>query len=83
MATHHQPLLFRLLLSYLRLDGGWAAEEGRSSSSLARLLPLLLGAAPRFAEDMLERNGGELKMLVSFFVVKRGRGRCPVYRVSV
>lgn len=40
-----------------RLDGGCAAEDGRSSSSLARLLRLLLGPAPRFAEDMLGRSG--------------------------
>lgn len=43
--------------SYSRLDGGCAAEEERSPSSLARLLRLLVGAGPRFAEDMLGRRG--------------------------
>jgi len=42
---------------HLRLDGGCAADDGMSSSSLARLVRLLLGPAPRFAEDMLERSG--------------------------
>lgn len=41
----------------IRLEGGCAAEDGRSASSLVRLLPPLLGPAPRFAEAMLERNG--------------------------
>jgi hypothetical protein len=50
-------VLFPLFSLHLRLDGGCAAEERTSSSSLARLLPLLLGPAPRFAEDMLERSG--------------------------
>jgi hypothetical protein len=50
-------LLFPLFASHSRLDGGCAAEEGTSSSSLARLLLLLLGPAPRFADDMLERSG--------------------------
>jgi len=46
------------------LDGGCAADDGMSSSSLARLVRLLLGPAPRFAEDMLERSG-ELIVLQS------------------
>jgi hypothetical protein len=51
-------LLLSLFVSHLRLDGGCTAEEGRSSSSLARLLLLLAGPGPRFADDMLERSGG-------------------------
>lgn len=44
-----------------RLDGGAAAEEGISSSaSLPRLRPPLADGRPRFAADMLARNGGEL-----------------------
>ena len=41
---------------HLRLDGG-SAPEDESPSSRARLLLILLGPAPRFAEDMLERKG--------------------------
>jgi hypothetical protein len=54
MVSH---LLIPLFSLHLRLDGGCAAEEGTSSSSLARLFPLLLGPAPLFADDILERSG--------------------------
>jgi hypothetical protein len=50
-------LLFSLAASNIRLDGGCAAEDGKSASSLVRLLPPLLGPAPLFAEDMLDRSG--------------------------
>jgi hypothetical protein len=66
--------------SHSRLDGGCAAEEGRSSSSLARLLPLLLGPTPRFADDILERSGGLLVFVSALLLmVKRGSGRCSAY----
>ena len=66
--------------SHSRLDGGCAAEEGRSSSSRARLLFLLLGPSPRFADDILERSGGELVFVsVLLLVVKRGSSRCLAY----
>jgi hypothetical protein len=43
----------------LRLDGGCAADDGRSSSaSLDRLLRLPLGPGPRFAEAIFDRRGG-------------------------
>jgi hypothetical protein len=46
---------------YSRLDGGATPGESiSSSSSLVRLLPLLLGPAPRFAEAIFARSG-ELK----------------------
>ena len=43
-------------LQYARLDGGAAADDGKSSSgSLERLR--LAGVAPRLAADMLGRSG--------------------------
>jgi hypothetical protein len=48
------------ITSNIRLDGGCAADDGRSASSRLRLLPPLFGPAPLLAEDMLERSGGEL-----------------------
>ena len=44
------------LVFTVRLDGGFAAEEGKLSSSLGRL-PFCMGAGPRFPEDMLGRSG--------------------------
>jgi hypothetical protein len=40
-----------------RLEGGCAADEGRSPSSLERLLLLALEAVPLFADDMFDRSG--------------------------
>jgi hypothetical protein len=65
-------LLCFFVRSYERLDGGCAAEDGRSSS-LARLVLRLLGPAPRFAEDMLDRNG-ELDVVRRLKQLKRGAG---------
>lgn len=52
------------VLRYSRLDGGNGGDDIISSSSLLRLLPLLLGPAPLFAEAILERSG-ELEIVSS------------------
>lgn len=48
---------FFCVRSDLQLDGGAAEEEGTSSSASRERLRLRPGAAPRFAADMLGRNG--------------------------
>lgn len=54
-----------LIVSNVRLEGGWAADDGRSASSLVRLLPPLLGPGPRLADDMLDRSGELRRVRVS------------------
>ena len=60
--SYQYGLAVYYLTPNLRLDGGCAADDGRSSSSLERLLLLALGAGPRFADDMLDRSG-ELRVV--------------------
>jgi hypothetical protein len=53
----HQYGTYHSKREYLRLEGGLAPEEGRSSVSLDRFRPLAPAREPRFADDILGRSG--------------------------